>query len=132
MRKSFDGLCGIVTNQLGGDPLSDDVYVFAYRRRDRAKLLVWERTGFWLFYKRLEKTTLQLLPNPKQTPLVRNPLPTHLPRKEIVIEVKEDLTGLKKIGEENTEELECQTGQLYVNRYIRPKYALPEDKGVLT
>jgi transposase len=66
MRKSFDGLCGVVTNELGGDPLSGDVYVFINRRRDRMKLLLWERSGFWLFYKRLEKGTFQRLPNPNQ------------------------------------------------------------------
>jgi transposase len=60
MRKSFDGLCGIVHTQLGSDPLSGDVYVFLNRRRDRIKLLVWDRSGFWIFYKRLEKGTFQL------------------------------------------------------------------------
>ena len=60
MRKSFDGLGGIVTTALGRDPLSGDVYVFVNRRRDRMKLLVWDRTGFWIFYKRLEQGTFQL------------------------------------------------------------------------
>lgn len=60
MRQSFDGLSGIVTTALGRDPLSGDVYVFLNRRRDRMKLLVWDRTGFWIFYKRLEQGTFQL------------------------------------------------------------------------
>jgi transposase len=60
MRKSFDGLCGIIYTQLESDPLSGDVYVFLNRRRDRIKLLVWDRSGFWIFYKRLEKGTFQL------------------------------------------------------------------------
>jgi transposase len=60
MRKSFDGLCGIIYTQLSADPLSGDVYVFLNRRRDRIKLLVWDRSGFWIFYKRLEKGTFQL------------------------------------------------------------------------
>jgi len=60
MRKSFDGLCGIISTQLSADPLSGDVYVFLNRRRDRIKLLVWDRSGFWIFYKRLEKGTFQL------------------------------------------------------------------------
>ncbi|GEM_PF-6704312 len=42
-----------------------------------------------------------------EKPPVRAPLPAHLPRKEIVIEPEEDISGMKKIGEEITEEL-CQ------------------------
>jgi transposase len=60
MRKSFDGLSGLVTSALSSDPLSGDVYVFINRRRDRLKLLVWDRSGFWIFYKRLEAGTFQL------------------------------------------------------------------------
>lgn len=59
MRQSFDGLSGLVTTGLGRDPLSGEVYVFVNRRRDRLKLLVWDRTGFWIFYKRLEGGTFQ-------------------------------------------------------------------------
>jgi len=64
MRKSFDGLCGVVTSGLGRDPTSGDVYVFINRRRDRMKLLVWDRSGFWLFYKRLEQGSFQLPATP--------------------------------------------------------------------
>lgn len=60
MRKSFDGLCGLVGSTLGKDPLSGDVYVFVNRRRDRIKLLLWDRSGFWICYKRLEQGTFQL------------------------------------------------------------------------
>jgi transposase len=63
MRKSFDGLFGIVSQVLSLDPLSGDVYVFLNRRRDRIKLLVWDRGGFWIFYKRLEKGRFQLPPD---------------------------------------------------------------------
>jgi transposase len=63
MRKSFDGLSGIVTNARLGNATSGDVYVFVNRRRDRMKLLLWERTGFWLFYKRLEQGTFQIPPH---------------------------------------------------------------------
>ena len=59
MRKSFNGLFGIVTEALKSDPLSGDVYVFLNRRRDRLKLLFWDKGGFWIFYKRLEKGTFQ-------------------------------------------------------------------------
>jgi len=59
MRKSFNGLFGIVSNALRSDPLSGDVYVFIDKRRDRLKLLFWDKGGFWIFYKRLEKGTFQ-------------------------------------------------------------------------
>jgi transposase len=55
MRKSIDGLSQIVAQAMGMNPLSGQVFVFIGRRRDRAKLLVWDRHGFWLLYKRLEK-----------------------------------------------------------------------------
>ncbi len=61
MRKSFDGLSGIVINELNGNPLSGDVYIFINRRRDRIKLLIWDRNGFWLLYKRLEQGRFQQL-----------------------------------------------------------------------
>lgn len=70
-------------------------------------------------------------PQKKQTPHSRNTLPSHLLRKEIVIEPEENVKGLKRIGEEVTEELEYKPGSLYVNRYIRPKYAKGNDDGIL-
>ena len=62
MRKSFDGLCGLVTAKLARDPLSGEVFVFVNRRRTHMKLLVWDRTGFVLYYKRLESGTFELPP----------------------------------------------------------------------
>jgi transposase len=61
----------------------------------------------------------------------RLPLPDHLQRVDIDIEPKEDVTGLVKIGEEITEQLECEPGKLYVKRYHRSKYARPQGEGVL-
>ena len=61
----------------------------------------------------------------------RMPLPAHLPRVDKVIEPEENTEGAKKIGEEITEILEYKPGKLFVQRYIRPKYALPEDKGIV-
>ena len=49
-------------------------------------------------------------------------LPTHLPVEEIIIEPKEDTTGLKCIGKEVTDQLELVPAKLYIKRYIRPKY----------
>ena len=60
MRKGFNSLSGLVRSHLKGDPLSGDVYVFVNRRRTHIKLLVWDRTGFVIYYKRLERGTFQL------------------------------------------------------------------------
>jgi len=60
MRKSFDGLCGLVRSKLGQDPMSGDVYIFIGTRKDAIKLLHWEQGGFVLYYKRLEQGTFDL------------------------------------------------------------------------
>lgn len=57
MRKSFDGLHGLVLEVLRQDPLSGDLFVFLNKRRDRVKLLVWEGDGWLILYKRLESGT---------------------------------------------------------------------------
>lgn len=57
MRKSFDGLSGLVRNELGRDPLCGEVFVFLNRNKTFIKLLHWESGGFVLYYKRLEKGT---------------------------------------------------------------------------
>jgi transposase len=54
LRKSFDTLCALVEQPLRQDPFSGHLFVFFNRRRNRVKMLVWERGGFWLHYKRLE------------------------------------------------------------------------------
>jgi transposase len=61
----------------------------------------------------------------------RYKLPEHLERKEIIIAPKENIAGLKKIGEEITEELEYEPGKLFVNKYVRPKYAKPDKEGII-
>lgn len=60
MRKGFDGLSGLVRSEMRGNPLDGSVYIFINRRRDRMKLLLWERTGFTLYYKRLEHGTFEM------------------------------------------------------------------------
>jgi transposase len=54
-------------------------------------------------------------------------LPSHLPVEEIILEPKEDTTGLKCIGKEVTDQLELVPAKLYIKRYIRPKYIRPTD-----
>ena len=57
MRKGFDGLSGIVRNELREDPMSGDVFVFVNRQRTHLKMLFFDGDGFVLFYKRLELGT---------------------------------------------------------------------------
>jgi len=58
-------------------------------------------------------------------------LPDHLPVEEIIIEPEEDVTGLKCIGHEVTDELEYQQAILKINRYKRPKYVREDNEGVI-
>jgi len=55
MRKSFNGLYGIVAQQLEKDPVSGHIFVFCNRSRNRIKLLLWDGSGLWVCAKRLEK-----------------------------------------------------------------------------
>jgi transposase len=61
----------------------------------------------------------------------RTKLPEHLERRQIIIEPLEKTEGCKKIGEEITEELEYEPGKLFVNRYVRPKYVVADNKGII-
>jgi len=60
MRKSFDGLSGLVINGMNRNPLSGDVYIFVNKKRNLMKLLHFTFGGFVLYYKRLEKGTFQI------------------------------------------------------------------------
>jgi len=55
MRKGFEGLYGLVRDQLGQDPLSGHLFLFTNRRKTRLKALVWDGSGLWVCAKRLEK-----------------------------------------------------------------------------
>lgn len=60
LRKSFDGLGGVVAEMFEVDLLSGHLFVFVNRRGDRVKILYWDRDGLCLWYKRLEAGTYQL------------------------------------------------------------------------
>jgi transposase len=60
MRCGFDRLAERVRAVLGQDPLSGHLFVFRSRRGDRLKILLWDRDGFLLWYKRLEGSVFKL------------------------------------------------------------------------
>jgi transposase len=71
MRKSFDGLSGVIRGTFGGDPADGSLFLFVNKRRDRIKALCWDGDGFVLWYKRLEKGTFETVPSPSGEHRVR-------------------------------------------------------------
>lgn len=55
LRNGYNGLYGLVTQELGQDPLSGDLFLFVNRRRRAAKVLGWDGTGLCVYQKRLSK-----------------------------------------------------------------------------
>lgn len=59
LRRGIDGLASIVQQQFELDPVTNTLFLFCGRRRDRIKALYWEGDGFVLLYKRLESGSFQ-------------------------------------------------------------------------
>ena len=59
MRRSIDGLAGIVKQNFSLEPCSGSLFLFCGKRRDRMKALLWEGDGFLLMYKRLDNGSFQ-------------------------------------------------------------------------
>jgi transposase len=53
MRRSFSGVCAIIAETLGANPLGSDLFLFRGKRSDRVKAMIWDRTGLAIWYKRL-------------------------------------------------------------------------------
>ena len=64
MRKSIDGLAMLVSEQFHETPTNGSLYVFCNRGKDKLKILYWDRNGFCLWYKRLEKERFLLCYSP--------------------------------------------------------------------
>ena len=65
LRRGCDGLSALTRSVIGADPMSGHVFVFLNRRRDRIKLLAWDRTGYVVVYKRLERGTFRIPMTPR-------------------------------------------------------------------
>lgn len=66
MRKSFDGLSALASTVIEQDPQSGHLFVFVNKHHTRMKILVWDRTGYWLLYKRLEHGRFALFERPSE------------------------------------------------------------------
>ena len=146
-------------------PLSGEVFIFMNHRRTMVKLLVWDRSGFVLWFERMVfgrkserfvpaepvSGQLNIAFDPEQDNVVeqsvrqmieaherlapekkapghngRVPIPADLPRVEEVIEPEEDVSDMKRIGEDVTEVLEYEAGRVWVRSIVRPRYARAE------
>jgi transposase len=69
LRRSIDGLSALVRERFTLDPLSGHLFLFRNRRGDRLKILAWDRSGFWVLYKRLERGTFAWPAEPAGDPV---------------------------------------------------------------
>ena len=63
MRKAIDGLVQLIEPAFKADPFSGHMFVFLGKSRNKAKIIVWDRTGFWLLYNASRATSFQSLTN---------------------------------------------------------------------
>jgi transposase len=69
LRRSIDGLAALVRERFTLDPFSGHLFLFRNRRGDRLKILAWDRSGFWILYKRLEQGTFTWPSDDDSTPV---------------------------------------------------------------
>lgn len=94
MRKNFDGLVGLITSGLGKDPVHDGAFVFVNKRRDKMKILLWDRHGFWLLYKRLEAGCFQV---PPIETILHNPEAQNITYEQLIMIIEGiDLSSIKR------------------------------------
>lgn len=56
LRKSIDGYASIIQDNFNINPMTDALYLFCNKQKNKLKILYWDKYGFWLLYKRLEKS----------------------------------------------------------------------------
>ncbi len=95
MRKSIDGFCAIVRNHFNKDPLRDGVFVFVNKPGNKMKILIWDRHGYWLLYKRLEEGKFQMPPMENNSESISNELSIAYEQLVMIIEGI-DLTSVKR------------------------------------
>lgn len=102
LRKGFDGLSGLVTGELGQDPLSGDLFLFVNRTQTLAKVLVWDGTGLCVYSKRLEQGRFACLwrqPEQERLQLTMSELALFLEGSKLVgkMRLSPPLFSLKKV-----------------------------------
>jgi len=100
MRRSFDGLSGMVAGVLREDPLSGHLFVFRSRGGDRLKVLYWDRDGLVIVYKRLEKGAFRFPTTPTTPTDAGGAAPARLevPMREFAMILEGfELAGMKKL-----------------------------------